>query len=82
MRGTMLWFNEVKDIGFLTTEDGERVAVDGQEFVGGVRPQGRCAGLEVVFELAESDGEKRAQAVRIEDAEAPRRARRRRGSFH
>ena len=81
MRGTMLWFNEAKDSGFLATEDGARVAVDGQDFVDGVRPKGRCAGLPVVFELAGVDGEKRAQAVRLEDASAPRRARRRRGSF-
>ena len=80
MRGTMLWFNEAKDLGFISTEDGLRIGVDGKDFVNGVRPEGRCAGLPVVFELAGSDGEKRAEAVRLEDPEAPRRARRRRGT--
>jgi cold shock CspA family protein len=79
MRGTMLWFNEVKDHGFISTEEGERLYVDGTGFAGGLRPQGRCAGLSVSFEVTEVEGVRQAQeCVLVEDA-APRRARLRRG---
>ena len=27
MKGQMLWFNEVKDYGFIMTDEGERLAV-------------------------------------------------------
>jgi len=29
MRGEMLWFNDVKDLGFILTEEGERLSVLG-----------------------------------------------------
>ena len=77
MRGTMLWFNEANDTGFISTETGERLAVHGSGFHEGVRPQGRCAGRAVVFEVSETGGERCAQAVRLEEDTAPRRARRR-----
>jgi len=32
MRGTMLWFNEAKDLGALLTDDGERIDVLGTAF--------------------------------------------------
>ena len=50
-RGTMLWFNEVKDLGSLRTEDGVRIEVPGEAFSDGERPRGRCAGLEVQFQV-------------------------------
>ena len=37
----MLWFNEVKDYGFIMTEDGERLAVAGNGFAKGEKPEGR-----------------------------------------
>jgi hypothetical protein len=52
MRGKMLWFNEVKDLGFILTEEGERLSVLGDGFAGGKRLRGRCAQLEVSFESA------------------------------
>jgi hypothetical protein len=50
-RGTMLWFNEVKDLGALRTDDGTRIEVPGEAFSAGEKPHGRCAGLEVEFQV-------------------------------
>jgi hypothetical protein len=50
MRGTMLWFNETKDVGALLTHEGDRVDVSGVAFLAGEKPLGRCAGRTVEFE--------------------------------
>jgi hypothetical protein len=50
MGGTMLWFNEVKDLGALRTDDGERIEVPGVAFMRGQKPVGRCAGKAIEFE--------------------------------
>ena len=50
MRGQMLWFNEDKDHGFIRTDDGERLQVDGTGFAQGERPEGRCADKVVSFD--------------------------------
>jgi hypothetical protein len=50
MRGTMLWFNDAKDLGMLRTDEGERIEVPGAAFSSGERPDGRCAGKAVAFE--------------------------------
>jgi hypothetical protein len=50
MRGTMLWFNEAKDLGALLTDDGDRIDVPGTAFLRGEKPLGRCAGKRVEFE--------------------------------
>jgi cold shock CspA family protein len=75
MRGKMLWFNEKKDLGFIRTDEGERLSVLGPGFVGGKRPQGRCADVEVSFEITETDGDRHAVNVAIVEDDAPRRAR-------
>jgi hypothetical protein len=75
MRGKMLWFNEVKDLGFILTDEGERLSVLGDGFAGGIRPQGRCAHLAVSFEIAETNGDRQAQDVVLVDEASPRRAR-------
>jgi cold shock CspA family protein len=75
MRGTMIYFNEEKDVGFIRTEDGARVQVVRGDFVGHA-PVGRCSGLEVEFLLTESD-EPEAVEVSLIEEDAPRRARRR-----
>lgn len=49
MRGTMLWFNGVKDFGALQTDAGERLDVPGTAFDGDEKPVGRCAGKPVEF---------------------------------
>ena len=80
MRGQMLWFNQTKDHGFIRTEEGERLRVDGSGFAHGERPEGRCAEKAVTFRIdGDSDG-RRAQNVVFEREVAARRARLRGGS--
>jgi hypothetical protein len=52
-RGTMLWFNEVKDLGALRTGEGTRIEVPGEAFAAGEKPVGRCAGKAIEFESRE-----------------------------
>ena len=80
MRGKMLWFNEDKDHGYISTGEGERLYIPGTGFVGGERLRGRCAGLEVEFEVAEREGRREAAECSLVDQNAPRRARRHSGS--
>ena len=75
MRGKMLWFNEVKDLGFILTDEGERLSVLGPGFAEGERPQGRCAHTVVTFEVTELDGERQAENVTFVVEESGRRAR-------
>jgi hypothetical protein len=77
MRGTMLWFNEAKDRGFILTDEGERLAVLGDGFADGMKPKGRCAQAPVSFEVAEREGVRSAEAVVFVAEGNPRRARRR-----
>ncbi len=79
MRGTMLWFNEVKDHGFISTDTGERLYVPGTAFA--KRPEGRCAGATVAFDVIEDGEERKADQVSFVEEDAPRRARRRRGAY-
>jgi cold shock CspA family protein len=80
MRGTMLWFNELKDHGYISTEQGERLYVHGTGFAGGVRPEGPCAGLAVAFRVTDDGGVRQAEESVLVPEVAPRRARRRHGS--
>ncbi len=75
MRGTMLWFDERKDHGFISTEDAERLYVHGTGFTGGVRPKGRCAALAVAFDVTVDEGTRKAEDVHFVLDVAPRRAR-------
>jgi cold shock CspA family protein len=75
MRGEMLWFNEDKDHGFISTDEGERLRVDGSGFAVGERPEGRCAEKVVTFEIEQSDEGRRALNVVFEPTVAARRAR-------
>jgi hypothetical protein len=79
MRGKMLWFNEVKDHGFIMTDEGERLSVLGPGFAGGVRPVGRCAQTVVTFEIDETNGTRHALNVAVEPEVVTRRARLRSG---
>ncbi len=54
MLGKMLWFNEEKNHGFIRTEEGERLYVDREGFLPGQAPVGRCAGLDVSFDVHEN----------------------------
>jgi hypothetical protein len=74
MRGTMLWFNEVKDFGMILSEDGERLPVSGPDFAEGKRPRGRCSKAPVAFEVS-STGERTATQVALVPEESHGRAR-------
>jgi cold shock CspA family protein len=76
----MLWFNEAKDFGFISTEAGERLYVHGTGFAEGERPKGRCAGTAVSFHVAGDGGERRAEHTVLEAESSPRRARRHHGA--
>jgi cold shock CspA family protein len=78
MRGEMVWFNEAKEHGFITTEDGERLYVHESGFVPGAAPVGRCGGRPVTFERVEDETGIRAVGVSFVDEADARRARPRR----
>jgi cold shock CspA family protein len=75
MRGKMLWFNEKKDLGFILTDEGDRLSVLGPAFAGGKRPEGRCADKEVEFQVDATGAERQAENVVLVEADSPRRAR-------
>ena len=79
MRGQMLWFNEAKDYGFIMTDEGERLAVAGDGFAKGEKPEGRCAHKVVTFEVDETGSERQAYNVVFEPDTVGRRARMRSG---
>jgi hypothetical protein len=82
MNGSLLWFDRDKDVGIIVGEDGERFDVQGEGFVPGSRPTGRCKGTEVTFDLAEeAGGVSVAVSVAIVPESAQRRARPRRRLF-
>lgn len=81
MRGKMLWFNQVKDVGCILSDDGERLSVQGAGFADGKRPEGRCVGTPVVFETGGSGDDRHAEDVRFVSEAVPRRARARQSSF-
>ena len=73
--GKMLWFNEVKHVGMIESDAGERFSVRREDFVDGA-PVGRCATLPVSFDSVGST----AVNVRMLETSDVRRARRRSGS--
>jgi len=78
MRGQMLWFNPEKGFGFISTEEGERLLAPADGFPAGP-PEGRCAGLDVTFEITEVDGTRRAEDVVLAAEAQSGRARLRHG---
>jgi cold shock CspA family protein len=81
VRGEMLWFNQDKDLGVITSETGERLDVAGSDFAVGERPKPRCAGAAVTFRVAVQGEDSRATDVSFVPDVAPRRARMRHGRF-
>jgi cold shock CspA family protein len=77
--GDMLWFNSEKGHGFIETEAGDRLRVDGSDFRNGP-PVGRVAGMAVTFRVMGDGDSARAQDVVFPDDAAPRRARIRRSA--
>jgi cold shock CspA family protein len=76
MRGTMIWFNETKQHGFISTDEGERLYVQANGFEV-APPVGSCNGLVVDFQVVEDADGRRAVGTRIVPDVNPRRARRR-----
>ncbi|MBA3366643.1 MAG: cold shock domain-containing protein [Actinobacteria bacterium] len=76
MHGTLLWFSDTKNHGFLTTDEGDRVFVPGHAFAGDRGSVGRRRGLPVSFSLSTDDGEPKAADVSLLPHVPPRRARR------
>jgi cold shock CspA family protein len=77
MRGKMIWFNEEKNHGFISTDEGERLYVHGSGFTD-APPVGPCNGLNVEFHIAgDEEAGRRAEGARIIADPVPRRARRR-----
>jgi len=76
----MIWFNTSKGFGFIRTEDDERLYIATEGFAPEHLPQGRCAGLELLFDREPADVEGGYQAVeaRIVEDSPQRRARARR----
>jgi cold shock CspA family protein len=77
MRGTMKWFNEEKDHGYIETEEGERLYIPGTGFAGGKRLQGRCAGIQVEFEVIGFGDSRQASECALIEEVTPHRPRRR-----
>ena len=75
----MLWFNLAKDHGFIRTEEDERLAVAGDGFAEGEKPEGRCAQKAVTFQIETNGGERQARNVVFVKETAARRARLRGG---
>jgi cold shock CspA family protein len=72
----MLWFNPVKQHGFIRTDDGERLRVDQEGFAAGQLLGDRCRGIRVSFERAAGEVEEaRAVNVSVVPLFAERRAR-------
>ena len=78
MRGTMLWFNQDKNLGVIEADDGERLPVHGAQFAPGARPDGRCRGTVVAFRIV-GEADRQAADVTLVPELVPRRARRRHG---
>ena len=79
MDGTLIWFNEAENYGYIATEEGERLYAHGSAFPGGKGIEGRCKGIPVTFEVVEDDEGRRAGDISLVPYSAPMRARRRHG---
>lgn len=75
MEGTMLWFNPVKQHGFIRTDEGERLRVDEEGFAAGQLVGDRCRGTRVSFDRTPGPLEARAVNVAVLPLFAARRAR-------
>jgi cold shock CspA family protein len=60
----MLWFNPMKQHGFIRTDDGERLRVDQDGFTAGQLVGDRCRGTRVSFDRT-ADQVEAARAVNV-----------------
>lgn len=75
MEGTMLWFNPLKQHGFIRTDEGERLRVDQDGFAAGHSLGDRCRGTRVSFDRAATSLDARAVNVAALPLYAAQRAR-------
>lgn len=75
VQGTMLWFNEVKNLGVIETEADGRFDVHGDDFASGDKPVGRCKGMPVSFTASDEPDERRALRVSVIPEQDTKRAR-------
>ena len=75
VNGTMLWFDEAKDFGFILTEEGERIYVHRSGFLPGEAPVGRCARRAVRLTATVQNGKRVAVHVSMAPEVAHGRAR-------
>jgi cold shock CspA family protein len=75
----MLFFNEETGVGFIRTDEGERLYVHRSAFLPGQVPEGRCAGMLVEFTRRETDDQPAAHEVSQVPEPVVGRARRRSG---
>ena len=79
MQGTLIFFNPAKRLGYIRTDDGERLLIREGGFAPGHELGDHCAGTKVEFERIEPEGdEPQAVNVTVVPLMASRRARRRR----
>ena len=81
MRGQMIYFNEETGVGFIRTDEGERLYVPRSSFLPGEEPVGRCGGMLVEFARRSTEGEHEFAAFDVTQVPEPNvgRARRRSG---
>ena len=77
----MIFFNEETGVGFIRTDEGERLHVPRSSFLPGQAPVGRCGGMLVEFVRRPTSGEHAFAAFDVSQVPEPTvgRARRRTG---
>ena len=81
VRGTVLWFNQAKDVGVVATDDDERFPVHGRDFAEGERPVRRRTGEAVTFRVRGGAEGPKATDVSFVPEAAQRRARMRHSRY-
>jgi cold shock CspA family protein len=67
----MIYFNEVTGVGFIRTDDGERLYVEHSSFLPGEAPVGRCGGMVVEFSRRPVAGEHEFAAFEVSQVVEP-----------
>jgi hypothetical protein len=67
----MIYFNEETGVGFIRTDEGERLYVPRSSFLPGQAPEGRCSGLVVEFSRRPTAGEHEFTAFEVSQVVEP-----------
>jgi hypothetical protein len=71
VRGQMIFFNEETGVGFIRTDEGERLYVPRTSFLPGQAPVGRCSGMVVEFSRRPAAGEHEFAAFEVSQVIEP-----------